>query len=316
MTQIGRHIAASRKPDVLGVHSMDHFTLQVPDLAQARHFYESFGLRIEEKDGGLDLYTKSHPHRWGRFVEGKEKKLLHVSFGAYADDMPRFASNLEKQGIARLDPPPGVASDGIWFRDPDGALIEIAVAEKSSPGEKARAEFISAPSNVRAMPLRDQMPTATPRRLSHILLFATDIPRAIDFYTRALGLRLSDEAGVVAFLHGVHGSDHHMIAFAQSHGTGLHHISWDIPSVQDIGVGAATMADCGYTRGWGFGRHVLGSNYFHYVRDPWGSYSEYSCDIDFIAADFDWQGLSHTPENGFYLWGPTPPEDFANNYEA
>ena len=40
--------------------------------------------------------------------------------------------------------------------------------------------------------------------------------------------------------------------------------------IDDIGIGAA-MADKGYHKGWGLGRHVLGSNYFHYVRDPWGA---------------------------------------------
>ncbi len=315
MTQIGGYVPASTRAGLLGVHSMDHVSIEVPDLEAARRFYHGFGLRVVESGGGLDIFTQVHAHRWLRFVEGPGKRLMHVSFGAYARDMPRFAAHLAALGIERLAPPPGMADDGIWLRDPDGTLLEIKVAEKSSPGEKTRAEFISAPANLRAMPTRDQMPVAVPRRLSHILLFASDIPRAIDFYCRVLGLRLSDEAGVVAFLHGVHGSDHHLVAFAQSGGPGLHHVSWDVASVQDIGVGAARMADLGFSRGWGFGRHVLGSNYFHYVRDPWGSYSEYSCDIDFISADHDWQAMSHTPENGFYLWGPVPPEDFAHNYE-
>ncbi len=112
-----------------------------------------------------------------------------------------------------------------------------------------------------------------PRRMAHVLLFARDVSRTLAFYTRVLGLRLSDEAGgVIAFLHGVHGSDHHMVAFAKSDGPGFHHCSWDVGSVNDIGVGAAHMADKGFSAGWGLGRHVLGSNYFHYVRDPWGSY--------------------------------------------
>ena len=54
--------------------------------------------------------------------------------------------------------------------------------------------------------------------------------------------------------------------------------------IDDIGLGAMHMAGKGHSAGWGLGRHVLGSNYFHYVRDPWGSYAEYSCDIDYIPA--------------------------------
>jgi catechol 2,3-dioxygenase len=75
------------------------------------------------------------------------------------------------------------------------------------------------------------------------------------------------------------------------------------------------MADAGYTQGWGLGRHVVGSNYFHYVRDPWNSYAEYSADIDYIPAGQDWPPSDHPDEDSFYQWGPPPPEDFANNYE-
>ena len=53
-------------------------------------------------------------------------------------------------------------------------------------------------------------------------------------------------AFVVAFMHG---SDHHMLALAKSEAPGLHHCSWDVPSIQDIGLGAMTMADNGYSKG-------------------------------------------------------------------
>ena len=57
------------------------------------------------------------------------------------------------------------------------------------------------------------------------------------------------------------------------------------------------MLGKGYDRGWGLGRHVLGSNLFHYVRDPWGSYSEYSADIDYVPVDCDWNSGDHPPED-------------------
>lgn len=75
-------------------------------------------------------------------------------------------------------------------------------------------------------------------------------------------------------MHGVHGSDHHMLALAGSCAGGIHHSSWGVGSVQDVGFGAAHMASKGFDNGRGLGRHVLGANYFHYVRDPWGSYAE------------------------------------------
>jgi catechol 2,3-dioxygenase-like lactoylglutathione lyase family enzyme len=219
-------------------------------------------------------------------------------------------------GIKRLDPPPGCLSEGLWFHDCDGTLLEIKAAPKSSPNEKNVVVHPSSPPGIRCAPLRGAASAVRPRRLAHILVFTRDIRRAIGFYTEVLGLRLSDEAGVVAFLHGIYGSDHHMIAFAKSDAPGFHHCSWDVESAHQVGLGAMQMADEGYTAGWGLGRHVLGSNYFHYVRDPWGSYSEYSSDMDFIPVDMDWKAESYAPENGFYLWGPQPPPDFALNHEA
>ncbi len=148
-------------------------------------------------------------------------------------------------------------------------------------------------------------------------MFTRDVSKAIDFYTRVLGMRLSDRSGDgIAFLHGVHGSDHHMVAFAKSNAPGFHHLSWDVGSVDEIGVGAMHMLGKGHSRGWGLGRHVLGSNYFHYIRDPWGSYCEYSAGIDYVPAAIDWAAADNDPADSFYVWGPNPPEDFVHNYEA
>ena len=117
----------------------------------------------------------------------------------------------------RLDPPRGVDSNGIWFHDHDGNLVEIKVAAKSSPDEKTQFAFRSAPGGQRGAPFRSKTPRTRPRRLAHILMFTTDVRKAIEFYTRVLGMRLSDHSGDnIAFLHGIHGSDHHMVALARS----------------------------------------------------------------------------------------------------
>jgi hypothetical protein len=50
-------------------------------------------------------------------------------------------------------------------------------------------------------------------------------------------------------------------------------------------------------RGLRFGRHVPGSNSFHYVRAPRASYAEYSFDIDFLPADMDRPAADHPPED-------------------
>jgi catechol 2,3-dioxygenase-like lactoylglutathione lyase family enzyme len=317
MTAIHGFIPPTRRPGVLGVHSLDHFGLAVPDVADAERFYAAFGLAAVAQGGRLGLFTEGGTHRWGSIIEGPRKALGHVSFGAFADDLPAFAGHLDRLGIARTDPPPGTDSNGLWFRDPDGIAVEIRAAEKVSPSVKPAFGDPSAPEGMRGAPWRAEAPRARPRRLSHVLLFVRDVARSVQFYRNALGLRLSDSSGgVIAFMHGVHGSDHHLLAFAQSPAPGLHHSSWDMGSIGAIGLGAIHMAESGFAEGWGLGRHVIGSNYFHYVRDPWGSYAEYAADIDFIPAGQDWQDTAPAPEDAFTIWGPTPPADFVVNHEA
>ena len=310
-------VAGDKDGSALGVHSLDHFALSVPDLEVARNFYTEFGLDVRETDDGLELYTFDHPHRWGVIRKGERKKLEYLSFGAYESDMPRFRERFADLGIDLIDPPEGVQSNGIWFTNPDGVPVEIRVAEKCSPDAKTQFEFHSvSPGESGAIP-RSKAPRVYPRRLSHFLIFTSDVLRDIEFYAKTLGIKLSDHSGgAVAFMHGIHGSDHHMLALAGSDGPGMHHSSWDVGSVQDVGLGAAHMETKGFDKGWGMGRHVLGANYFHYVRDPWGSYAEYSCDMDYIPAGHDWPAGDHPPEDSMYLWGPNVPEDFITNFET
>ncbi len=103
-------------------------------------------------------------------------------------------------------------------------------------------------------------------------------------------MRLSDRSqSAVAFAHCRGGSDHHVLALAQSSGIGFHHASFMVGTPDEVGVGGQRMIEKGHVRGWGFGRHAIGSNFFHYVRDPWGSYAEYYADIDYIVDSDSWE---------------------------
>ncbi|MES2264826.1 MAG: VOC family protein [Pseudomonadota bacterium] len=300
----------------LAVHSVHEFVFSVPDLQQAAHFYRSFGLDVRSEEHGLSLYTYGHAHRWARIFAGETKRLLWVSWGIYADDLAAFEARLRRQEVTTIAVPRGADAGGTWFAGPDGMPQQLVVAAKCSPDTKSELTFPPRESLAGRAPHRSEIWQVRPRRLSHILLFSADVDATVRFYIDTLGLRLSDRSGsIVAFLHSPHGSDHHLVALAMSSGHGLHHSSWDVPSLDDVGLGKQQMIDAGYPEGWGLGRHVLGSNYFRYVRDPWGSYSEYSFDIDHIAAGHQWPAGDHAPEDALYVWGEAPPADFTKNYE-
>ncbi len=303
MTAIGGYVAPTASSDEFGIHSLDQFVLAVPDVNAADEFYTNFGLNMVRKGNALQLKTFGHEHAWGSVIEGKTKALHHMSFGCYAEDIDRLKKRIEGQGIKLVDPAPGFESNGFWFRNHEGILMEVKVAPKVSPDQKAVSEWHSVGPGQPGATTRGAAPLVRPRRLSHVLMFTRDVLKSIEFYERTLGLRLSDR-------------DHHLLALVKSSAPGFHHCSWDVTSVNDIGLGAARMHDKGYQKGWGLGRHVLGSNYFHYIMDPWGSFAEYSCDIDYIPKEDRWPAADHKPEDSFYLWGPDVPREFTLNAEA
>jgi catechol 2,3-dioxygenase-like lactoylglutathione lyase family enzyme len=310
-----------RRAGVHGVHSVNRFVFTVPDLDVAQRFYETFGLRVtrEATAGGerLMLGTFEHKHQWGEVHElGAVKELQYLSYGIDAEDEPIMRERIAQAGVG-CEPHPLSDGQGLWLRNPDGTPWQLIVADKVSPDAKSPAVPIAAVERGQgAAPHRGDVKTVYPRYLSHVLFFTPDVQRMLDFCTDVVGLRLSDRSGDgIAFIHGVHGSDHHLVAFAKSNAPGLHHSSWDVGRLDDVGCGAEQMQAAGYTKGWGVGRHVLGSNYFYYVRDPWGSYAEYSFDIDYVPNDLDWPAADHLAHDSLYVWGPPVPADFITNFE-
>lgn len=311
--------SAVRRAGVLAVHSVEHFVFTVPDLDVAERFYGAFGLDVRRLPGRIELRTFGHDHAWGSVFQvegGATKRLAYVGFGIDEADLPAWRKRIAQQGIG-CEAHPLSDGRGLWLRNPDGTPWQLVVADKCSPSIKSPCtQRAVQPTIGGSAPARSLVPAVRPRHLSHLLFFTPDVPRIVAFAEAVMGLRLSDRSGeLIAFMHTPHGSDHHLVAFAKSHAPGLHHSSWDVGSIDEVGQGAEQMRAAGHDQGWGLGRHVLGSNYFHYVRDPWGSFAEYSHDIDFIGHDVDWPSADHPPNDSLYVWGPPVPGDFITNHE-
>lgn len=307
------------EPARFGVHSIDHFALEVPSLEEAEHFFTHFGLEVEPAGPEqLAMRARVDPHVWARLHKGTHKRLAYLSLNCYADDFDALRRQVAAHGgHAAPAGAPYVDGVGYWFTDPDGNLLQLKPGPRTMPERGAGAAHLPAQPGTRGVLGRSQAAKVHPTRLSHVLLFTPDIDRSIAFFNEAIGLRLSDRSrGAVAFMHAPHGCDHHLVAFAASRSRGWHHSSWDVPGVNDVGLGAEQMRGAGYAEGWGTGRHVLGSNYFHYVRDPWGSFAEYSAEMDYVPAHTSWPAGDYPPEDSLYLWGPEVPASFIHNSEG
>lgn len=301
----------NRRPGVLAVHSVDHFVMNVPDLGEASNYFSLFGLDVRKEGGDLGLYCFGGEHRWGILRQGAPKKLAGLCFGCFEDDLPRFREHLDSAGIAYES-----AGQSLHLADPFGLPLEIRVGPRTSNSAVAAFDEPGGGTGSRAAALRSECPDTQPVRMGHLAMFTGNLDNAIDFYQLALGLKLTDRSvDIVAFFHSPHGSDHHIVALLGDTGPGLHHLSWEVSSVNAVGVGATKMAMNGFAYSWGLGRHVLGSNYFHYVRDPWGSWTEYSAGMDYVPYDAQWATDNYGPEDSFYLWGPDVPAGFTDNLE-
>ena len=313
-------MAQTKRPGVLAVHSLDEYVLEVPSLEDAKKFYTDFGLKVVDEGEQVALYAHNNPHRYATLIKGQKKRLLCLRFGIYAEDLKAFGEHIDRLGIRRVSPVHGHSTDSIWIESSDGFPVEIKVADISSPSDKAPRVFEPACAGFGRAPASSKVDRVHPLFMSHVLIFTKDVETSLKFYAEVLGLRLSESSGEeklgIAFMHSPHGSDHHLLAFLGDANYGFHHSSWTVESIDKVGLGMKQMNEAGHTYGWGVGRHVLGSNYFRYTRDPWGSYVEYSYDIDFVPHDHDWPSKNHPPQDSFYLWGPDVPAEFGKNFET
>ncbi|HLF49583.1 MAG TPA: VOC family protein [Methylomirabilota bacterium] len=302
----------------MAVKSFLHYALEVPDQAVGQKYYEDFGLvDATGKSNTVRLKPARHSREAVLLYPGPRKRLHHLGYGATGDDFAQVKKALAAAAVKELDPPRGAPEGGIWVRDPDGNLVNIreeaAPQPPADPPPELNGPGYTPRQAVRGAPTRDM--TAAPRKLGHVLLFTPDIDRQVDFYTRVLGMKLSDRSGkIIAFMRC--NTDHHSLALLTSIKPGFHHGSFQVGSVDEIAMGALRMADRGWQPGWGLGRHVIGSNFFYYIRDPWGSLAEYYYDLDYIPETCAWEPRDWPEEDALYVWGPPVPPDFGDNKEA
>lgn len=300
------------------VRSMQHLGLTIPDVEVGKKFYADLGLELVERQNTMVARCFGRDQDQVVMVEGAGKSIHHICFGARRDELSSIRTKLEAHGTRLLDPPSQAAGDGIWFQDPDGLLVNIRIAEPA-PARTDPEWVVNTPGHYRRVNQRGYPDTnikIQPRRMSHFILFSPDVARKRQFYVDVLGLVLSDYIGnFIAFLRTVAPSDHHVIGFMQSDRTGLHHCAFEVGNVDEIEIGAQRMIEKGYTHVWGLNRHVQGSNFFHYLRDPWNSMAEYFCDVDFIGEDSQWEAKDWSGAKPIFAWGSPMPEDFGKNFD-
>lgn len=291
--------------DTARVKGLAGFGLEVPDLEVARNFYTKFGLLPEGDAAGGMLALKSLLASGPEVLvlQGGAKRLHHIAFTVDGADLHRFAQQLDKLGTPLRTQPFGPLREGVWFQDPWGTWVNLTpVMEDASAAGIARPPTAASGERVDRHYWQELDHDVRPNRLGHLLMFTDEWEHAEAYYAGALGLRTSDRAaGKVSFMAGGVGvRDHHCFGLIKSTHRGFQHASFHVNTFDDINMAAGRMRRAGYKEGFGPGRHLLASNLFYYVRDPWGSWMEYYSDMDRISEAWQARDWTELP----YIWGP------------
>lgn len=97
-------------------------------------------------------------------------------------------------------------------------------------------------------------------RLNHAVLFVSDVPRSVAFYTEAFGLEevAREMGGKAAFLRSPRNHNHHDLGLFEAAGaphpptgtiTGLYHLAWQVDRVEDLVTAKETLARLGALTG-------------------------------------------------------------------
>jgi catechol 2,3-dioxygenase-like lactoylglutathione lyase family enzyme len=285
----------------MSLHRLTTITIGVPNVADTAQYYAEFGLTRETaretaRDGDQPV----------SFSTGDGGVQLRLQATARRR---RVATSLARLGVAAER-----ADTGIRTYDPGtevSVVVEIAdrivqadtpAPPYNTPGHIGRPDT-RAPGVLRETPVQ-------PRKLGHVVLGSTDQAGSQRLFTDGLGFKVSDTVpGLAAFMRC--STDHHNVLVQQAPVAFLHHTSWQVNDVDEVGRGATMMLEKDPGRHvWGLGRHHVGSNFFWYLRDPAGNFSEYYSDLDCIVDDELWTPQTWEGARGLYNWGPPPPASF------
>jgi catechol-2,3-dioxygenase len=134
-------------------------------------------------------------------------------------------------------------------------------------------------------------------RLNHAVLFVRDASVAAEFYGRVFGFEVvaNERGGRAIFMRAAGGDNHHDLGLfsvgpdaprAPRGSTGLYHLAWEVPSIEDLANASEILGRAGALGGasdHGVSKSLYGSdpdgNEFEIMwrvpRDAWGEHEEH-----------------------------------------
>jgi len=156
-------------------------------------------------------------------------------------------------------------------------------------------------------------------RLNHAVLYVRDAQRSAEFYGRVFGFEVvsSEFGGQAVFLRAGGGTNHHDLGLFSvgsqaprppRGSTGLYHLAWEVPRIEDLAAAARALSEAGALSGasdHGVSKSLYGAdpdgNEFEIMwrvpREAWGEYERRGAvlPLDLEAEVARWGGGAGTP---------------------
>ncbi|ABG96686.1 dioxygenase [Rhodococcus jostii RHA1] len=290
----------------MALHGLGKVTLGVPNVDETIAYYVEFGL--EHRGGGV--FATRNGGEQLEIVNAPTRRLVELTVAADdPDDIAAVTARLTGLGVATrqngtsvsaVEPATGTR---VRVQVRSRIVIEPAVSPTPYNGPGRIDRWGRAPFLTRTEPVR-------PRKLGHAVIGSTDLETTKKFFTDGLGFKVSDYMGdKAAFLRC--SVEHHNVLVMAAPVNFMHHTSWQVDDIDEVGRGAHAMLENNPERHiWGLGRHHAGANFFWYLKDPAGNFSEYYSDMDTVPEDELWSPEVLHGLQGLYAWGPPPPSSF------
>jgi hypothetical protein len=308
---------------IIRADSLAHVTLERASPEKMLEFLADFGFVSAGESSGRH-YMRAHADGRPFSVEiipaNQDSFVGFALAAATAADLRRLAA---ETGIPiENDERPG----GGWrvrLRDPNGFPVDVIHGAEPVAALPTREPITIMNSTSRPVrvnqPIRTAAQPAPVMRLGHVVLQVTDLAASIQWYMRHLGFLVSDvqlvgdAIPVLAFLRfnrGTVPTDHHCLALLGGPTPSLLHVSTETLDIDAVGQGQQYLRARNWKHHWGLGRHILGSQFFDYWKDPVGDEWEHYADGDLLTAEYP-SGYWKLALGSLWSWGDDLPPGLA-----
>jgi hypothetical protein len=318
----GEHPGRSRNP-VIKVVDIAWLEFEKPDLMRAEVFARSFGF-------GTAGHSPEELHLRGTKAggpcvivrRGQRTRFTGVAFRACDEaDVLRVA---DKFGAAARPLPESIGGLSVNLVDPSGIPVHVVAGMHELPelpGQRPHTFNFGDDLQRTNTSQRSPRVPARVQRLGHLVVQSTKYLEALNWYLDNLGMIVSDflffagqrERGpTTSFIRcdrGTTPADHHTLAIALGPANRYVHSAYQVSDLDALAAGGEYLRERGYSRSWGIGRHIQGSQIFDYWRDPDGFLVEHFADGDMFDNTVE-PGWAPFAASGLAQWGPPTSRDF------